>query len=80
MVNKGLQSSFVLFAWPWSGRSLPQAEPVGVLGPWTGTQCGQAPSSPTTSYVTNPKPNRLTFLHMAGWLANCHWLADHFQV
>ena len=33
-------------AWPWSGRSLPQGEPVGVLGPWTGVQCGQAPSSP----------------------------------
>ena len=22
----------------------PQGEPVGVLGPWTGAQCGQAPS------------------------------------
>ena len=22
----------------------PQGEPVGLLGPWTGAQCGQAPS------------------------------------
>ena len=25
-----------------------QGEPVGVLGSWTGAQCGQAPSRPAT--------------------------------
>ena len=35
----------------------PQGEPVGLLGPWTGAQCGWAPSSPAT-------PNApLTCLH-----------------
>ena len=48
-----------------------QGEPVGVLGPWTGAQCGQAPYPPATKYLTNPKPDRLIFCHMAGWLANC---------
>ena len=76
-VYKGLQSSYVSLAWPWSDRSLPQGEPVGVLGPWTGALCGQASSSPTTNYVTNLKSDRLTFLHMAGWLATCSWLTDY---
>ena len=48
MVYKWLQSSFVSLSWPWSGRSLLQGEPVGVLGPWTGVQCDWAPSSPPT--------------------------------
>ena len=48
-VYKGLQSPLLSLTWPWSGRSLPQEEPVGVLGPWTGAQCGQAPSHPTTN-------------------------------
>ena len=77
MVYKGLQSSFVSLAWPWSGRSLPQGEPMRVLGPWTGDQCGWAPSSPATNYVTSPKSDRLKFLHMAGWLASCSWLAGY---
>ena len=76
MVYKVLQSSFVSLAWPLSGRSPPQGEPEGVLGPWIGAQYGWAPSSLTTSCVTNPKSDRLTFCHMAGWLANCSWLAD----
>ena len=74
MVYKGLQSSFVSLAWPCPGRSLPQGEPVGVLEPWTGAQCGQVPGSPATNYVTNPKSDRLNFFHMAGWLTNCSWL------
>ena len=76
-VCKGLQSSYVSLAWPCSGRSLPQGEPVGVLGPWTGAQCGWAPSSTTPNCLTNPKSDRLTFFHMAGWLANCSWLAGY---
>ena len=40
-------------------------------------QCGWASSSPPTNYVTNPKFDRLTFLHMAGWLANCSWLTGY---
>ena len=79
MVYKGQKSSFMSLAWPWSGRSLPQGEPVGVLGPWTGAQCDQTPSSPTTNFVTNLKSERLTFLHMAGWLANCSWLTDYLK-
>ena len=75
-VYKWLQSSFVSLAWPWWCRSLPQWEPVGVLGPWTGAQCGWVPSSPATNYLTNPKSDRLTFFHMAGWLANCSWLPE----
>ena len=67
--------SFVSLVWPWSGRLLPQGESVGVLGSWTGAQCGWAPSSPTTSYVMNPQYDRLTLLHMTGWLASCSWLA-----
>ena len=54
-------------AWPWSGRSLPQEEPVEVLGPWTWAQCGQDPSPLTTNYVTNPKSESWTF---------CTWLVD----
>ena len=80
MVYKGLQSSFVSLSWPWSGRSLPQGELVGVLGHWTGGQCGWAPHFPATNYVTNPKSDKLTFLHMAGWLANCSWLAGWLAV
>ena len=49
---------------------------MGVLGLWTGAQCGQAPS-PATNYVTNLKSDRLTFLHMAGWLTNCSWLTGY---
>ena len=45
-VYNRLQSSFLSLAWPWSGRSLPQGEPVGVLGPWNGAQCGRAPVHP----------------------------------
>ena len=30
-------------------------EPVGVLGPWTGAQCGQAPS-PLATTNTPPTP------------------------
>ena len=80
MVYKGLQSSFVSLAWPWSGRSLPKREWVGVLGPWTGVQCGWAPSSPTINFVTNLKSNRLTFVHMAGSLANCSWLTGYLSM
>ena len=76
MVYKGLQNSFVSFAQSWLGRPLPQGELVWVLEPGTWAQCGWAPSSPTTNCVTNPKSDRLTFLHVAGWLANCSWLAD----
>ena len=75
MVYEGLQSSFMSLAWPWSGRSLPTGKPVGVLRTWTGAHCGQAPSSPTTDYVTNLKSNRLIFVQMAGWMTNCSWLA-----
>ena len=42
-VYNSLQSSLLSLAWPWPGRSLPIGEPVGVLGPWTGAQCGWAP-------------------------------------
>ena len=77
MVYKGLQISFVSLAWPWPGRSLPQGEPVGVLGPWTWAQCGWVPSSPATNYLTNQKYDRLTFFHMAGWPANCSWLGGY---
>ena len=50
-------------------------EPVGVLGPWTGAQCDEAPGPPATKCLTNPKPDRLIFCHMAGWLASCSWQA-----
>ena len=33
----------------------PQGEPVGVLGPWTGAQCGQTPSPPAIPPMP-PKP------------------------
>ena len=49
-----------------------QGEPVGVLGPWTGVQCGQTPCPPATNYLTNPQPDRLIFCHMG-------WLAGHLQ-
>ena len=75
-VYKGLQSSFLSLAWPWSGRSLPQGQPVGVLGPWTGAQCGWAPSSPATNYLTNLKSDRLTFFTwLVGWPVAADWLA-----
>ena len=35
----------------------PQGEPVGVLGPWTGAQCGQAPSPSATSNASPTPPN-----------------------
>ena len=54
----------------------PQGEPLGVLGPWTWAQWGWSPSSLVTNYLTNLKSDRLTFVHVAGWLANCSWLAD----
>ena len=79
MVYKGLQSSFVSLAWPWSGRSLPKENQWECWGPLTGAQYGWAPSSPTTNDVTNLKSDRLTFLHMAGWLANCRWLAGYLK-
>ena len=65
MVYDGLQSSFVSLAWPWSGRSLPKGEPVGVLGPWTGAQCGQVPCPPATNYLTT---QRLTGWYLVTWL------------
>ena len=34
-----------------------------------------APCPPATNYLTNPKPDRLIFYHMADWLANCSWQA-----
>ena len=46
-VYNSLQSSFLSLSWPWSGRSLPRG-PVRVLGPWSGAQCGWAPSLPAT--------------------------------
>ena len=79
-VYNGLQSSFVSLAWPWSGRSLPQGEPVGVLGAWTGAQCDQTPCPPATNYLTNQKPDMLIFYHMAGWLANCSWQAGWIPI
>ena len=72
-VYKGLQSSLVSLAWLWSGRSLPKRG----TSESAGAQCGQAPSCPTTNYFANPKSDRLTFFHMAGWLANCSWLAGY---
>ena len=56
-VYNSLQSSYLSLVWPWPGRSLPKGEPVGVLGPWTWAQCGQAPSPPATS---NAPPNPCT--------------------
>ena len=65
MVYKGLQSSFVSLSWPWPGRSLPQGEPVGVLGPWTWIQCGRAPSFlPPTIWPSWS----LTGWHFCTWL------------
>ena len=32
----------------------PPGEPVGVLGPWTGAQCGWAPSPLATQYTPTP--------------------------
>ena len=58
-------------AWPWSGRSLP----VGVLGPWTGAQCGWVPLLPSQQ-SDQPKVWQVDIFHMAGWLANCSWLTD----
>ena len=55
-VYKGLNSSFLSLTWSWPGRSHSQGEPVGVLVPWTGAQCGQAPSSPFTNYSSIPIP------------------------
>ena len=43
MVYNWLQSSFVSLAWPWSGRSLPQGEPVGVLAPGQGSNVVRPP-------------------------------------
>ena len=48
----------------------------GIAGTLDWAQCGQAPSSPTINDVLNLMSDRLTFLYMAGWLANCGWLAD----
>ena len=75
MVYNRLQSSFVSLAWPWSGRSVPKGNQWEARTLDWGPICW-APSSPTTNDVTNLKSDRLTFLHMAGWLANCSWLAD----
>ena len=75
MVYKWLKRSFVSLAWPWSGRSLPLGQPVGVLGPCTGTQCGQAPSS-------SPPTWSLTGWHFVTWLVGCpiaaSWLTSYF--
>ena len=43
-------------AWPWWGRSLPKGNQWGVLVPWTGAQCGQAPSPPATPMPLHPMP------------------------
>ena len=74
MVNNGLQCSFVSLAWPWSGKSLPRGELVGVLGPWTGAQCGQVSCPPATKYLTNLQPE-VDILSHSNWLANCSWQA-----
>ena len=44
-----------------------QGEPLRVLGPWTWIQCGLAPSPPATTYLTNPKPDKVDILSH-GWL------------
>ena len=63
-VYKGLHSSFVALAWSWSGRSFPQGEPAGVLVPWTGAECDQAPCSPFTNYseLRSTRPNLVSVL------------------
>ena len=77
VVYNRLAKSFMSLAWPWSGRSLPQGEPVEVLVPRTGVQYGWAPCPPATYYLTSLQPDRLIFCHMAGWLANCSWLTAY---
>ena len=80
MVYKGLKSSFVSLGWPWSGRSLPQGEPVGVQWPWTGAQCGWAPSSPTTNYITNPSLRGWHFcIWLVGWPIAAGWLTGYLR-
>ena len=50
--------------------SLPQGEPVGVLGPWTRAKCGLAPCPPATNYLTNL--HSLTGWYFVAWLVG--WL------
>ena len=66
-VYKGLQSWFLSLAWPWLGRSLPQGEPVGELGPWTWAQCGQAPVLPLPTMW--PTQSWQIDIFALGWLA-----------
>ena len=63
--HKGLQSSFVSLAWPWSGRPFPQGEPVGVMGPWTGPNVVRPPVLPP--HIYSPTQS-LTGWHFCTWL------------
>ena len=75
-VYKGLQSLFVSLAWPWSGRSSPLEEPVGVLGPWTGAQCGLAPVLlPATIWPTQSLTGWHFFTWLVGWPIAAGYLA-----
>ena len=76
-VYEVLQSSFVSFSWPWSGRSPPLREPVGLLGSWTGAQCGQAPSSPPpTIWPTQSLIGWHFVTWLVGWPIAAGWLAN----
>ena len=80
IVYKGLQSSFMSLAWPWSGSSLPHGELVGVLRPGLGPDVVR-PQFLHHQLCDQPKPKVWQvdiFAH--GWLAGqlqlAGWLAD----
>ena len=73
MVYNRLQSSLESLAWPWSGRSLPMGNQWECRHPELGPNVVWLPVPLTPS--DQPKPDRLIFCHMAGWLANCSWQA-----
>ena len=77
MVYKGLQSSFVALVWPWSGRSLPQGEPMECWDPGLGLNVVRPPVlPPPTMWPTQS----LTGWHFCTWLANCSWLAGQLTI